>query len=92
MVGLLGMHKFTSTNKSPRSKFAGVRVYNSDGVRVVEYELNQHSPLAYLRRRNGKHRKAFIQLCLNAGVTPKEIYELFPDNHQKSRVMKNERK
>ena len=76
------MHKFTSTNKSPRSQFCGVRVYNSEDVRVVEYKLNQRSPLEYLRKRNGKHRKSFIQLCLNAGVTPEEIYQLFPDSHQ----------
>lgn len=75
------MHKFTSTRKSPRSDFSGVRVCNSEGVRVVEYRLDQYEPLGYLRKRNGKHRKAFIQLCLNAGVTPKEIYQLFPDNH-----------
>lgn len=70
------MHKFTQTNKSPRSQFCGVRVYNSEGVRVVEYELNQRSPLGYLRNRNGKHRKAFTEQCLNAGVTQNEIDEV----------------
>lgn len=71
------MHKFTQTNKSPRSKFCGVRVYNSEDVRVVEYELNQRSPLEYLRKRNGKHRKAFIEQCLNAGVSNQELDEIF---------------
>lgn len=70
------MHKFTQTNKSPRSKFCGVRVYDSEGVRVVEYELNQRSPLEYLRKRNGKHRKAFIEQCLAAGVQQNEIDEV----------------
>ena len=69
------MHKFTQTNKSPRSQFCGVRVYSSKDIRVVEYELNQRSPLDYLRKRNGKQRKAFIELCLSAGVPQNEINE-----------------
>jgi hypothetical protein len=67
------MHKFTSTNKSPRSSFAGVRVYNEAGDKVVEYELSKHSALNYLRKHNGKHRKAFIAQCLDAGVSQNEI-------------------
>lgn len=75
------MHKFTSTRKSPRTDFSGVRVCNSEGVRVVEYRLDQYDPLGYLRKRNGKHRKAFIQLCLNAGVPQSEIDATFSDSH-----------
>lgn len=71
------MHKFTSTNKSPRSKFCGVRVYNPEGARVVEYYLDQRNPLGYLVKRNGKHRKAFIEQCLNAGVSNQELDEIF---------------
>lgn len=67
------MHKFTSTNKSPRSSFAGVRVYNEAGDKVVEFELAKHSVLKYLRKHNGKHRKAFIEKCLDAGVPQNEI-------------------
>lgn len=70
------MHKFTSTRKSPRSDFSGVRVCNSEGVRVVEYRLDQYDPLGYLRKRNGKHREAFIQLCISAGVPQHEIIEV----------------
>lgn len=69
------MHKFTSTNKSPRSSFAGVRVYNEAGDKVVQYELNKYSPIHYLVKHNGKHRKAFIAQCLAAGVPQNEINE-----------------
>lgn len=69
------MHKFTSTRKSPRSKFSGVRVCNSEGVRVVEYRLDQFDPIGYLRQRNGKHRKAFIEQCIAAGIPQNEIDE-----------------
>jgi len=69
------MHKFTSTNKSPRSKFAGVRVYNDAGTKVVEYALDKYGPIRYLSKHNGKHRKAFIEQCLAAGVTQDEINE-----------------
>lgn len=70
------MHKFTQTNKSARGLFCGVRVYNSEGIRVVEYELNQRNQLDYLRKRNGKHRKAFINQCLAASVPQSEIDEV----------------
>jgi len=70
------MHKFTSTNKSTRSSFSGVRVYDSNGVRIVEYPLNQRASLSYLREHNGKHRKAFIEQCLAAGVNQKELNEV----------------
>lgn len=69
------MHKFTSTNKSHRSSFAGVRVYSESGDRVVEYELNKYGPINYLSKHNGKHRKAFMVQCLAAGVPQNEINE-----------------
>lgn len=69
------MHKFTSTRKSPRSDFSGVRVCNSEGVRVVEYRLDQYDPIGYLRQRNGKHRKSFVEQCIAAGIPQNEIDE-----------------
>lgn len=71
------MHTFKSTNKSTRSSFAGVRVYDANQVRVVEYPLDQRNPLGYLKAHNGKHRKSFIDMCSAAGVTQIEIDGLF---------------
>jgi hypothetical protein len=69
------MHRFTSTKPSARCKFSGVRVYSAEGLLLVEYPLNQYNPIGYLRQRSGKHRKAFIEQCIAAGIPQNEINE-----------------
>lgn len=71
------MHRFTSTKPSARGKFGGVRVYNAEGLLLVEYPLNQHDPLGYLAKRDGRHRQAFIDACHKAGIPELEVFDAF---------------
>ena len=83
------MHKFTSTKPSARCKFSGVRVYNSDGVMLVEYHLNQYDPLGYLATRDGKHRQAFINACHKAGISELEVFDAFIIKQNKNGAIAN---